>query len=165
MDPPRELAGLIDTAKRITGAIALARRFPEAQIVFTGDTKETSNIGRLFEALGVPKDRITLVSHSRNTYENALFAKRRINPSAQARWLLITSAWHMPRAVGCFRKVGFPVEPWPVDYRTSGRIEWHFYDSISNGLRQTDIALREYVGLVAYFLTGRTPALLPGPES
>jgi uncharacterized SAM-binding protein YcdF (DUF218 family) len=165
MDPPRELAGLIDTAERITEAVALARRFPEAQNVFTSDTDETSNIGRLFEALGVPKDRITLVSHSRDTYENALFAKRRINPSAQARWLLITSAWHMPRAVGCFRQVGFPVEPWPVDYRTSVRVEWHIYDSISKGLRQTDIALREYVGLVAYFLTGRTHALLPEPES
>ena len=73
MDPPRELAGLIDTAKRITAAIAVARRFPEAQIAFTGDTNETSNIGRPFEALGVPKDRITLVRHSRDTYENALF--------------------------------------------------------------------------------------------
>jgi uncharacterized SAM-binding protein YcdF (DUF218 family) len=165
MNPPRELAGLTDTAARITEAVALARRFPEVQIVFTGDTNEIAKIGLLFEALGVPKDRVTLVSHSRDTYENALFAKRRINPSGQARWLLITSAWHMPRAVGCFRKVGFPVEPWPVDYRTSGRIEWHFYESISKGLRQTDIALREYVGLVAYFLTGRTYALLPGPES
>jgi uncharacterized SAM-binding protein YcdF (DUF218 family) len=91
--------------------------------------------------LGVAKDRITLVSRSRDTYENALFAKRLIIPSVQERWLLITSAWHMPRAMGCFRNVGFPVEPWPVDYRTSGRVELYFHDSISKGLRQTDIAV------------------------
>jgi len=163
--PPRELAGLIDTAERITEAIALARRFPEARIVFAGDTDETSTIGRLFEALGIPKDRITLASRSRDTYENALIAKRLVNPGAHERWLLITSAWHMPRAMGCFRKVGFPVEPWPVDYRTSGRIEAHLHDSIPKGLRQTDIAAKEYVGLAAYFLTGRTNALLPGPAS
>jgi uncharacterized SAM-binding protein YcdF (DUF218 family) len=167
--PPRELAGLIDTAERITEAVALARRFPEGRIVFAGDTDETASIGLLFEALGVPKERITLVSRSRDTYENALFAKRvinpSVNPSARERWLLITSAWHMPRAVGCFRKVGFPVEPWPVDYRTSGRVEARFHDSIPKGLRQTDIAVREYAGLVAYFLTGRTDALLPAPTS
>jgi uncharacterized SAM-binding protein YcdF (DUF218 family) len=162
--PPRELAGLIDTAERITEAVALARRLPEARIVFAGDTDETSNIGLLFEALGVPMDRITLVGHSRDTYENALFTKRLINPSVQERWLLITSAWHMPRAVGCFRKVGFPVAPWPVDYRTSGRVESRFHDSIPKGLRQTDIAVREYAGLVAYFLSGRTDALLPRPK-
>jgi len=163
--PPRELAGLIDTAERITEAVALARRFPEGRIVFAGDTDETASIGLLFEALGVPKESTTLVSRSRDTYENALFAKRVINPSVRERWLLTTSAWHMPRAAGCFRKVEFPVEPWPVDYRTSGKVEARFQDSIPKGLRQTDIAVREYAGLVAYFLTGRTDALLPAPTS
>jgi uncharacterized SAM-binding protein YcdF (DUF218 family) len=65
--PPRELVGLIDTAERLTEAIALARRFPEARMVFAGDTDETSTIGWLFVALGVPEDRITLVSRSRDT--------------------------------------------------------------------------------------------------
>jgi uncharacterized SAM-binding protein YcdF (DUF218 family) len=70
----------------------------------------------------------------------------------------------MPRAVGCFRKVGFPVDPWPIDYRTPGRVDVRFHDSIPKGLRQLDIAAKEYIGLVAYYLAGRTNALLPGPE-
>jgi uncharacterized SAM-binding protein YcdF (DUF218 family) len=69
----------------------------------------------------------------------------------------------MPRAMGCFRKAGFPVEAWPVDYRTSLR-EIGLHESIPRGLRQTDIAAKEYVGLVTYYLAGRTDALLPGPE-
>ncbi len=80
-------------------------------------------MGRLLEALGVPRERLTLESRSRDTYENAVFTKRLINPAPGERWLLVTSGWHMPRAIGCFRKAGFPVEAWTVDYRTSGRVD------------------------------------------
>jgi len=171
-DPLRELAGLTGTAERITEAVALARRFPQSRVVFTGGRwalfrnglPESFAIGRLLEAMGVAKERIELESSSRNTYENALYTKRLLNPGAHERWLLITSAWHMPRAMGCFRKVGFPVEAWPVDYRTPSLREIGFDESIPRGLRQTDIAAKEYVGLVTYYLAGRTDALLPGPE-
>ena len=68
-------------------------------------------MGRLLEALGVARERITLESRSRDTYENAVFTKRLVNPAPGQRWLLVTSGWHMPRAMGCFRKAGFAVEP------------------------------------------------------
>ena len=170
-NPPRELAGLNEAAERMTEAVALARRFPEARVVFTGGSAnlltkglpEAATMGQLLEALGVAKERTSLESRSRDTYENAVFTKRLVNPGASERWLLITSAWHMPRAIGCFRAAGFAVEPWPVDYRTGGRIEFWPKSGVPEGLRQMDFIMREYAGLVMYYLTGRTGDLLPGP--
>jgi uncharacterized SAM-binding protein YcdF (DUF218 family) len=170
-NPPRELAGLNEAAERMTEAVALARRFPEARLVFTGGSAsvlapglpEATSMGRLLEALGVARERITLESRSRDTYENAVFTKRLVNPRAGERWLLVTTAWHMPRAMGCFRQAGFAVEPWPVDYRTSGRIEAWPNSGIPEGLRQMDFITREYAGLAMYYSRGRTGALLPGP--
>jgi uncharacterized SAM-binding protein YcdF (DUF218 family) len=70
----------------------------------------------------------------------------------------------MPRAIGAFRKAGFPVEPCPVDYRTPGPGELLLpFASVTAGLRRTDIATREWFGLVTYWLTGRSSALLPSP--
>ncbi len=170
-NPPRELAGLNEAAERLTEAVALARRFPDARLVFTGgsaallttEAPESATMARLLEALGVAKERTTLESRSRDTYENAVFTRRLVNPGPGERWLLITSGWHMPRAMGCFRQAGFPVEPWPVDYRTTGRVEIWFKTAIPEGLRQMDFVMREYAGLIMYYLTGRTDALLPGP--
>ena len=170
-DPPRELAGLNESAERYTEAVALALRFPKMRVVFTGGTAllvltaagESVTAGRLLEALGVDKARLTLEGRARDTYENAVFTKQLVNPAPGERWLLITSAWHMPRAMGCFRQAGFAVEPWPVDYRTGGRVEIWLKSGVPEGLRQMDFVMREYAGLVAYYLTGRTGALLPGP--
>jgi uncharacterized SAM-binding protein YcdF (DUF218 family) len=171
--PPRELAGLNEAAERYTEAVALARRFPQARLVFSGGygavlaagPPEADNALRLFTALGIGADRVTLEDRSRDTYENAHYTARLIKPvSGGGRWLLITSGWHMPRAVGCFRRAGLAVEAWPVDYRTSGRFEplrWN--SSIPEGLRRLDFATREYAGLLIYYLTGRTTTLLPGP--
>ena len=169
---PRELAGLNEAAERYTEAAVLARRLPNARLVFTGgsgalfskEPPESDTAARLFEALGIAKDRIALESASRDTYENALFTTRLIKPAAGERWLLVTSAWHMPRAIGCFRRVGFPVEAWPVDFRTSLEFQpWRFHSAITEGWRRIDFVAREYAGLVAYYLSGRTSELLPTP--
>ncbi len=168
--PRRELASLNDSAERFIEAVALARRFPEARVVFSGgsaglqatEEPEASTAAAVLEALGLAKERITLEDGSRDTYENAVFTKRLIGPNPSGRWLLITSAWHMPRAVGCFRRAGLRVEAWPVDYRTTGRVDWLIEPGIGTGLQQIDFVVREYVGLVIYYLRGRTDALLPG---
>ena len=71
----------------------------------------------------------------------------------------------MPRAIGAFRQAGFDVEPWPVDYRTRGRADLSRpFDKVSEGLRRVDVATREWVGLLAYWLAGRSDALFPAPR-
>jgi uncharacterized SAM-binding protein YcdF (DUF218 family) len=167
-----ELAGLNEAAERYTEAVALARRLPAARIVFSGgsgrlltvEAPEAEEAGRLFAALGIAEDRITLESKSRNTHENAVLSAEIVKPAPGQRWLLVTSAWHMPRAIGCFRRAGFTVDAWPVDYRAPRPLDiTRVYGSVPEGLRRVDIVMREYVGLVAYYLTGRIGSLLPGP--
>lgn len=167
-----ELASVNEAAERYIEAVALARRLPGARLVFSGgsaslvrnDPPESDMAARLFEALGVGKDRIMLESKSRDTYENAQFTARLLDPQPNQRWLLVTSASHMPRAMGCFRRAGFAVEPWPVDFRTPRRLDLtQVPNSLPEGLRRIDQAAREYVGLLAYYLAGRTDALFPAP--
>jgi uncharacterized SAM-binding protein YcdF (DUF218 family) len=169
-----ELAPLNEAAERYTEGVALARRLPQARLIFSGGSGvlvgahqvEADMAQRLFVALGVAADRIALESKSRDTYENAALTASMVKPQPGERWLLVTSAVHMPRAMGCFRRAGFAVEAWPVDYRTSRRLEWvRWPGSIADGLKRIDAVTREYVGLVMYYLAGRTDALLPGPRA
>jgi uncharacterized SAM-binding protein YcdF (DUF218 family) len=112
----------------------------------------------------VPHDRITAEEQSRNTIENAVFSRLIANPKPSERWLLITSAYHMPRAMAAFRAAGFPVEAYPVDWRTRGPADLvRPFGAISDGLGRTDTAVHEWLGLLAYRLTGRSAELLPGP--
>jgi uncharacterized SAM-binding protein YcdF (DUF218 family) len=125
---------------------------------------EAETARRVLEALGVERERLTLEAASRNTHENAIFSARLLKPQAGQRWLLVTSATHMPRAVGCFRKAGFDVVAWPVDYRTPPRLGIaSFNNSLPQGLAGLDGIVREYLGLLVYYVTGRTDALVPGP--
>jgi uncharacterized SAM-binding protein YcdF (DUF218 family) len=163
---------LDDAAERITATVELARRYPNARIVFSGGTAalmfdqlpEAPFAVKEFEALGVARDRITAEEQSRNTVENAVFSRLVANPKPGERWLLVTSAYHMPRAMAVFRAAGFPVEAYPVDWRTRGPIDLlRLSGSLSEGLARTDTAVHEWVGLVAYRLTGRTNELFPAP--
>jgi uncharacterized SAM-binding protein YcdF (DUF218 family) len=169
----RQLIALNEAAERMTEAVALSRKLPQARVVFTGGSdslmggKETEadSAGWFFDALGVERSRVTLESQARNTAENASITKAMLLPKPGERWLLITSAWHMPRAIGCFRAVGFEVEAWPVDYRTVGRFDISkVHSSLPEGLRRIDFITREYLGLIAYWLTGKSNALLPAPR-
>jgi len=163
---------LNEAAERLTAVAELARRFPGARVVFSGGSghiiddgvTEASLAARLFESFGIAKQRMLLEDKSRDTAENARFTKELLQPKPGERWLLVTSAHHMPRSVGVFRAAGFPVEAYPVDYRTRGAADlfWPF-SSIGDGLRRTDTAAREWVGLLTYRLTGRTKELFPAP--
>jgi uncharacterized SAM-binding protein YcdF (DUF218 family) len=167
-----QAAALNEAAERYTEAVVLARRLPGARVVFSGgsgsllraEEPEAMAAGRLFVALGVPEDRITLESQSRDTCENAHLTARLLDPQPDQRWLLVTSAAHMPRAMACFRNAGFAVEAWPVDYRAPRRLDltrWH--GSIPEGLRRVDAVVREYAGLLVYYVAGRTDTLFPAP--
>lgn len=92
-----------------------------------------------------------------------MFTKQLVAPKPGERWLLVTSAFHMPRSIGIFRKAGFDVEAYPVDWRMGGRDDlFSFTNNGAEGLGKTDVAVREWIGLVAYRLMGRTGELLPG---
>ena len=116
------------------------------------------------EALGVAHDRITAEEQSRNTIENAVFSRLIADPKPGERWLLVTSAYHMPRAIAVFRAAGFLVEAYPVDWRTRGPVDaMRLFGSLSEGLGRTDAAIHEWIGLLAYRLAGKTTELFPAP--
>jgi uncharacterized SAM-binding protein YcdF (DUF218 family) len=157
---------------RIITAAALANRYPNARIVFSGgsanlisnDAREADFAGTIFESLGIAKSRLIMERASRNTLENAQFSKALVAPKDGERWLLVTSAFHMPRSIGLFRKAGFAVEAYPVDWRVGGRGDlMSFSNVILDGLGRTEIAVREWIGLIAYRATGKIDDLLPGP--
>jgi uncharacterized SAM-binding protein YcdF (DUF218 family) len=166
------VAVIAAAANRILAAAALAHRYPNARIIFSGgspslrsDAREADYAASLFESLGVSKERLIMERRSRNTQENAEFSKAIAAPKAGERWLLVTSAYHMPRSVGLFRKAGFAVEAYPVDWRVGGSEDLRRLTVFSvDGLARVDIGLREWMGLTAYWATGRIDRLLPGPS-
>jgi uncharacterized SAM-binding protein YcdF (DUF218 family) len=168
----RGVVALNEAAERITVTAELARRYPNARIIFSGGTSalifdapvEAPIAVKEFEALGIAHERITAEEQSRNTIENAVFSRLLADPKPGERWLLVTSAFHMPRAIAAFRAAGFPVEAYPVDWRTRGPIDASRpFTSFTDGLARTDLAMHEWVGLLAYRLGGQTSELFPAP--
>jgi uncharacterized SAM-binding protein YcdF (DUF218 family) len=180
------LGGAVDTTKsearrqiwldadaaRMTSGVELARRYPDARVVYTGGSAgfpqegpaEAISARELWLSLGVPAECMMFEAKSRNTFENAVFTRDLVKPKAGETWLLVTSAWHMPRSVGIFRRAGFPVIPYPVAYRTFGD-ERDFRMSVPtlDKLSALELGVREWIGLLAYWLSGKTNALFPGP--
>ncbi|MGI8724643.1 MAG: YdcF family protein [Methyloceanibacter sp.] len=167
---------LNEAGERMLEAAILARLFPQAKIAFSGgdagllykSDSEAAGAGALLTELGILRDQLILEANARDTYENAVFLKSELEKRGALgngkRWLLITSAYHMPRAMGVFREAGLAVEPWPVDYRTRGPADLtRPFDKVSEGLRRVDVAAREWVGLFAYWVSARSDALLPAP--
>ena len=160
------------TAERFLAPLELARRWPAARLVFSGGVAplswsrgtEARAVAALYDRLGFGAGRVRYEDRSATTRENALFTKALIAPQPGEVWLLVTSAAHMPRAVGAFRAVGWPVVAWPVDYRTSGAAwPWAWRQPASERLAQLDDAAREWIGLAWYRLLGWTDALFPAP--
>ena len=161
-----------ESGERMMALADLARRYPQARIVFSGGSSDIAPSGKVSESdvvrqalpqLGVDPARVMFEGQSRNTAENARLTRELVQPKSDERWLLVTSAFHMPRAIGCFRAAGFPVTAYPVDFRTPGDFSLRPFRSISEGLGFLDLAVREWIGLVVYYWTGRSSALFPGP--
>lgn len=163
------LTSLTDAGSRIVAAADLARRHPEAKLVLLGGEGNLLPYGYpeakaalpFLDAEGIARGRILVDDKSRSTHENALFGKALVRPEPGQNWLLVTSAWHMPRAVATFRAVGWPAIPYPVDFRVAG-FEPGF--SLADGLGLATLAAKEWLGLAYYRLLGWTRELLPAPE-
>lgn len=171
----RGIPAMTEAGERVVEAAILARRFPDVPVVYSGGSaaffyesmSEADAVRGILAGLGIDPGRIYFDDTSRTTNENAVETMKLIRalPSAGAkRYLLVTSAYHMPRSVGVFRKAGLDVVAWPVDYRSRGPQDlWRFFDKPSEGLRRVDIVVREWLGLFTYWLGGSTSELYPGP--
>ena len=172
----RKVPAVNEAAERLLEAVVLSRQFPQTKFAISGGDAgilyksgpEAASTAAMLASMGIARDRLVLEPESRDTYENALNLKSTLDRlgllGPESRWLVITSAFHMPRSIGVFRKVGLRVEPWPVDYRTRGAADLtRPFDKVSEGLRRVDAATHEWVGLVAYWLAGRTSSLFPAP--
>lgn len=158
-----------ESAERFLASLALARRYPSAKLLFTSGSGTLTNrtikgadvAKRLYLEQGLDPARLILESNARNTVENAVLSRALARPAAGEVWVLVTSASHMPRAVGVFCKAGWPVLPYPVDHRTvRGQSRWIDY-GLSGNLDALNMGIKEWLGLVSYYLMGRTSALFP----
>ncbi len=161
---------LSNSAEREVAFVKLARDYPQAKLLMTGgnggildqEFREADISRNLLTDLGMNTNRIVFERDSRNTYENAINSKPLMQPQQGETWLLITSGYHMPRSVGIFCQQGWAVLPWPVDHQTSSDTLLRFGLNPAGNLNALRNALHEWAGLVVYYMTGKTPAVLPG---
>ncbi|MET3899888.1 uncharacterized SAM-binding protein YcdF (DUF218 family) [Devosia sp. UYZn731] len=167
----RQISELNPAGDRFAETLKLAQLYPEAKIVITGGMAvlqdggepEAETAQRFFLGLGIPQDRLVLESQARNTEENAEFSKSLL-AGIEGPKLLVTSAFHMPRSMGLFRKAGIEVLPWPTDYRSSGLEGLSMdVDNPVDNLMTTTTAMREWIGLAVYHWTGKIDEMFPGP--
>jgi uncharacterized SAM-binding protein YcdF (DUF218 family) len=149
-----------EAGDRLTIFLTLANAHPEARLVHSGAFE--SQVARsLLLGAGISPSRIVFEDRARNTCESAAATRDLVAPTARERWLLVTSAAHLPRAVACFRAADWNVIPYPTDFR-SGPVMFS-YDVVGN-LDRLDMATHEWLGLVYYRLRGYIDDLYPAPE-
>ena len=157
------------SVERVIYFCKLAKEYPDTKLVFTGGSgnlfdqslKEAEFAVPLMSQLGLDVSRVIFESKSRNTWENAVYSKNIINPSADELWLLITSAFHAPRSVGAFRKAGWNVIAYPVDYNTLSNSRHQLGFNFRGGINSLAFSVHEWIGLTAYWLTGRSSEFFP----
>ncbi|WP_420393690.1 YdcF family protein [Acuticoccus sp.] len=154
-----------DAAERLLAGAALARRHSEARVVLT-DASGVEPSARFLEAMGIARERIVLEGEATSTLENARLVRDLVRPRDGERWALVTSAYHMPRSVGTFRRADWTgLVPVPVDHiAAEGALLREAPLAPERGLRQLEVATREWAALAYYRLDGRTDALLPSPS-
>ena len=157
----RGTAATIFSEGRLVEALDLARRFPQARIVFSGMEADVARAA--FAQMGAPMNRFTFENRARNTFENLLFSKNLVSPKPEETWLLVTHAVSIPRAMGIAQQVGWKMTAWPVDYQT-GEQGFHLSFAFADNVRSLETAAHEWIGLVVYRLTGRSAAWFPSPQ-
>lgn len=166
-------AELNGSADRLSNFLYLANLYPSAQLVFTGGNGSISeqefkaaDMARvLFDQLDLAERAIIYESESRNTYENALNSKTLVSPRTEENWLLVTSGFHMPRSIGVFCAQQWALQPYPVDHYSMKDDLLRLNFDFAGNLATLGIAIREWVGLVAYRVTGKTGQFLPGDQN
>jgi len=167
----RKQPAVSGSAERLLAFIFLARQYPDAKLVFSGGSgsigsnyKHSDAARIIFEQSGMDINRIIFESKSRNTYENAVYSYDLVKPKKGEIWILITSAFHIPRSVGVFRKANWEIFPYPVDYKTSGPYNYVWDPKGFEEINYFYSPFREWLGLLAYRVAGKTNQLFPTPE-
>ena len=156
-------------AERDLTFIRLAKKYPNAKLIFTGGSgsltkqefKGADIAEKLFRQLDFNTKKIIFENESRNTYENIIYSKNIIKPNKNENWILITTGWHMPRSVGISCKADWPVIPFPVDHQTKKSDLFRINFNLSDNLKTLKMGIKEWLGLFAYYLSGKTTSLLP----
>ena len=169
MTTARGLPALNSGAERLTTFVWLAHIYPDAVLLFSGGSgsltdqkhKSADTARKIFYQVGLNPDRVQFESDSKNTSESALESYELIQPSPDQYWVLVTSAYHMPRSVGLFRKAGWNVIPYPVDFQTTKSFSLKFDLREIGRFSQ---GIREWLGLIVYRATGGTLTFFPGPK-
>lgn len=161
-------------AERYIEFIGLLNRYPDAVGIVSGGNPSVINKGQgqaelaklIFRGLGFDSSRIIFETNSRNTFENAVNTRELIKPETDEKWVVVTSAYHMPRAIGTFRHIGWEVMPYPVDYRSEGEKSNRFF-TMGGGeaLSVANLAIKEWIGLIAYYISGRSTKLFPAAKN
>lgn len=154
---------LNENGERLTEMIRISRAFPQVRIVFSGGDwgvkdsshKESELLKILLKNMGFDPSRIEIENQSRNTYENYLYSFRQIQPLPGEKWLLVTSAFHLPRAAAVFNSNGWEVIPYPAGYLTSQDDFSYFSMDVLGNYYKLHVAVKEFVGIIAYTLTER----------
>ncbi|WGT51472.1 YdcF family protein [Thioclava nitratireducens] len=153
-------------AERVTAGLARAHRFPDARILLSGGSGALRDLARetmpgaevmaaAFRETGFPQTRLLLETRSRNTSENARLSYDLAQPKPSETWVLVTSAFHMRRAMASFERAGWEaVVPYPVDFRAEGFLDGIGWD-LAGHLDTLDLAIKEWVGIWAYAASGR----------
>lgn len=160
----RGVTGFNPAEGRLVAGAELTRRYPRARLIFSGGTaplergpmSEAGVARAIFQQMGVPPSRLILENRASNTWENFVYSKAIAQPKADETWLVVTSAAHMPRAMGIAAKLHWRVRPWPSDYLTTGKmngVDWN--SSVAARLTTIEFAVHEWIGLAAYRLLGR----------
>lgn len=158
-----------DRAERITEMPILMKNYPNAKIIFTGAGKNGSE-GQFaidyLNAIGFDGNKVLIEGESSTTYENAAYTFAKFQPQPNENWYLVTSAWHMPRSIGVFRKAGWAnIKAWPVDYQSGQHYQRVHRFSVGSRFYNISLAIREITGLTAYYLQGRTDEWIPKGEN
>lgn len=148
-------------AGRFIKFVEITKAHPHLQLAFTGNEFEAKTAKKAFQALGIDPSRVLFEEASKDTKGNAAKSAQLLNPKSTEKWLLITSAYHMPRSVGLFRKAGFNVIPYPADYHTPGNYEPWFFLGLTLSLEAWEAGTREWLGMIINYLLGRSDELYP----
>ena len=167
----RRQVSLSDSVERLTTFLSLTHRYSDAKFVYAGgqgaitaqEYKSATTARLFFEQMGLDTSRVIFDSQSRNTQENVENALQLAQPAKGEKWVLITSAWHMPRSVGIFRKFNWQVIPYPVDFKTNGQFEMNIGLPKLSAIASVSNVVYEWTALFYYWLMGRTSELFPGP--